>query len=120
MKCTTGFLGFSTYILIPNSKFAIFRKPNQNHLPKKHNIYVRGKLEGENKDNFLIDLAAIDMTEEVIVENDPDKSLNNLLTHTDRLTDRYIPAKKLTNKEFKQTVKPWITLGIRTSIKRKD
>ena len=100
--------------------FAIFPKPNQNHLPKKHNIYVRGKLEGENKDNFLIDLAAINMTEDVIVENDPDKSLNNLLYHTDRLTDSYIPAKKLTNKEFKQTVKPWITLGIRTSIKRKD
>ena len=100
--------------------FAIFPKPNQNHLPKKHNIYVRGKLEGEDKDNFLIDLAAIDMAREVIVDNDPDKSLDNLLTHTDRLTDRYIPAKKLTNKEFKQTVKPWITLGIRTSIRRKD
>ena len=96
--------------------FAIFPKPNQNHLPKKHNINVRGKLEGENKENFLTDLAAIDMTEEVILENDPDKSLNNLLTHTDRLTDHYISAKKLTNKEFKQTVKTWITLGICTSI----
>ena len=60
------------------------------------------------------------MTTEVIVENDPDKSLNNLLKHTDKLTNQYIPAKKLTNKEFKQTVKPWITLGIRTSIKQKD
>ena len=35
--------------------FAIFPKPNQNHLPKKHNInYVRGKFEGDNKENFLI------------------------------------------------------------------
>ena len=100
--------------------FAIFPKPNQNHLPKKHNIYVRDKLEGENKDNFLIDLAAIDMKKDILVENDPDKSLDNLLAHTDGVTDRYTPAKKLTNKEFKQTVKPWITLGIRTSIKRKD
>ena len=73
--------------------FAIFPKPNQSHLPKKHNIHIRGKLEGDNKENFLTDLAAIDMTEEIILENDPDKSLNNLLTHTDRLTDRYIPAK---------------------------
>ena len=54
--------------------FAIFPKPNQNHLPKKHNIYVRGKLEGDKKDNFLMDLAAIDMSKEVIVENDPNKS----------------------------------------------
>ena len=100
--------------------FAIFPKPNQNHLPKKHNIYVRGKLEGENKENFLIDLAAIDMRKDVIVDNDPDKSLNNLLFHSDRLTDEYLPAKKLTNKEFKLTTKPWITLGIRNSIQRKD
>ena len=100
--------------------FAIFPKPNQNHLPKKHNIYVRGKLEGENKENFLIDLAAIDMSKDVIVENNPDQSLNNLLSHTDMLTDRYTPLNKLTNKEFKQTTKPWITLGIRNSIKRKD
>ena len=73
----------------------------------------------KKKENFLIDLAAIDM-KEVLVDNDPDKSLNNLLHHTDGLTDRYIPANKLTNKEFKQTVKPWVTLGIRNSIKRKD
>ena len=100
--------------------FAIFPKPNQNHLPKKHNIYVRGKLEGENKDNFLMDLAVIDMSTDVIVDNDPDKSLDNLLSHTDRLTDLYNPSNKLTNKEYKQTTKPWITLGIRNSIKRKD
>ena len=60
------------------------------------------------------------MKKDILVENDPDKSLDNLLAHTDGLTDRYTPAKKLNNKEFKQTVKPWITLGIRTSIKRKD
>ena len=100
--------------------FAIFPKPNQNHLPKKHNIFKREKLEGDKKDNFLIDLAAIDMSQEVIVDNDPEKSLNNLLYHTDLLTDRYIPLTKLTNKEFKQTCKPWITQGIRNSINRKN
>ena len=99
--------------------FVIFPKPNQNHLPKKHNISIRGRLDGDKKDNFLIDLAAIDMANEVIVENDPESSLNNLLYHTDMLTDRYIPLTKLTNKQFKQTFKPWITLGIRNSIKRK-
>ena len=100
--------------------FAIFPKPNQNHLPKKHNIFKREKLEGDKKDNFLIDLAAIDMSQEVIVDNDPEKSLNNLLYHTDLLTDRYVPLTKLTNKEFKQTCKPWITQGIRNSINRKN
>ena len=99
--------------------FSIFPKSNQNHLPKKHNIYVRDKLDAEKKENLPLDLVAIDMNE-VIVDNDPEKSLNNLLYHTDTLTDRYSPANKLTNKEFKQTTKPWITLGIRNSISRKD
>ena len=67
-----------------------------------------------------MDLAAIDMNKDVIVDNDPDKSLNNLLSHSDSLTDKYLPSKKLTNKEFKLTSKPWITIGIRNSIKRKD
>ena len=82
--------------------FAIFPQPNQNYLPTKPNIYVRGKLEGENKGNFLINLAAIDMTDHIIVEIDPDKSLNNLVTNTDRLTNRYLPSKKLPNKDH-----PW-------------
>ena len=60
------------------------------------------------------------MSKEVIIDNDPDKSLDNLLYHTDMLTDRYIPANKLTNKEFKLESKPWITVGIRNSIGRKD
>ena len=34
--------------------------------------------EGKAKDNFLMDLAAIDMSKDVIVDNDPDQSLNNL------------------------------------------
>ena len=81
---------------------------------------MRGKLEGKNKENFLINLAAIDMADGFIVEIDPDGSFDDFLTHTDNLTDRYLPNKRLNDKEFKQTVKPWITLGIRTSIKRKD
>ena len=60
------------------------------------------------------------MDTEVIVENDADNSLNNLLSCTDNLMDKYVPLKKLNKREFKQTLKPWITPGIRNSIKRKD
>jgi len=38
---------------------------------------------------------------------------------TDKLLDVYYPLEKLTKKEFKQTIKPWITAGILNSIKRK-
>ena len=34
--------------------------------------------------------------------------------------DKYYPLRKLTRKEFKQTLKPWIATGVLNSIKRKD
>ena len=101
--------------------FAIFPKPNQNHLPKKHNLYTRGKLDNQEKNEYIkIDLATIDMDIEVIVNDDAERSMNNLLKFTDQIIDKYYPLKKLTKKEFKQTLKPWITTGILKSIKRKD
>ena len=33
--------------------------------------------------------------------------------------DKHAPLRKLTNKEFKQRYKPWISTGILNSIKRK-
>ena len=67
-----------------------------------------------------MDLAAIDMDTQVIVNDDAEKSMNNLLKLTDHTVDKYYPLQKLTRKEFKQTLKPWITTGILNSIKRKD
>ena len=66
-----------------------------------------------------MDLAATDMAD-VIVDNDAQTSMNNLLKLTDRIIDTYYPLHKLTKKEFKQTLKPWITTGILNSIQRKD
>ena len=101
--------------------FAIFPKPNQNHLPKKHNLYTRGKFDDQDKNESIrIDFAATDFDTEVIVQNDAEKSLNNLLRVADRIIDNYYPLHKLTRKEFKQTLKPWITNGIVCSIIRKD
>ena len=99
--------------------FAIFPKPNQNHLPKKHNLYVRD-LRNFDRENFLIDLAAVDLDNDVMVENDGEKSLTNLLLKINELIDKYAPLRKVTKSEFKQTHKPWITNGILNSIKRKD
>ena len=99
--------------------FAIFPKPNQNHLPKKHNLYTRD-IKNMDKENFLIDLAALDIEREPIVNNDGERSLDNLLTKINKLIDKYAPLRKITRSEFKQTRKPWITNGILTSIKNKD
>ena len=101
--------------------FAIFPKPNQNHLPKKHNLFTRGKFDDSDKnENIRTDFAALDMDNDIIVQNDAEKSMNNLLRVSDQIIDKYYPLHKLTRKEFKQTRKPWITNGILKSIKRKD
>ena len=36
------------------------------------------------------------------------------------MVNDYIPLKKLTTNEIKYKFKPWITLGLRTSMKRRD
>ena len=99
--------------------FTIFPKPNQNHLPKKHNLYIRD-LKNFDRENFLIDLVALDLTNNAMVENNGEKSLDNLLSKINELIDKYAPLRKVTKAEFKQTRKPWITNGILSSIKRKD
>ena len=99
--------------------FAIFPKPNQNHLPKKHNLYTRD-FKNMDRENFLIDLAAIDMEADVMVNNNGEQSLNNLLDKINELIDKYAPLRKITRSEFKQTRKPRITSGILTSIQNKD
>ena len=76
--------------------FAIFPKPNQNHLPKKHNIFVREKIENdEKKQNFIMDIAAIDMANDIIVNDDAEKSFNNLIHETNKIIDKYYSKKKL-------------------------
>ena len=73
--------------------FAIFPKPNQNHIPKKHNLFVREKfgLDPEKRDQFMMDLAAIDMKKDVLVENNPEKSMDNLLNEANKLINGYYP-----------------------------
>ena len=72
------------------------------------------------KENFLIDLAALDLDADIMVDNDGEQSLDNLLTKINHLIDKYAPLRKITRTEFKQTRKPWITNGILASIKNKD
>ena len=84
-------------------------------------MYTRGKFDNQEKnENIRIDIAAINFDTEIIVQNDAQKSMNNLLKTSDQIIDKYYPLRRLTRKEFKQTLKPWITTGILNSIKRKD
>ena len=55
-----------------------------------------------------------------IDKGDVNLSFNNFFDQTNSLLDKYVPLKKISQKEYKRKFKPWITNGILTSIKRRD
>ena len=91
---------------------------NQNHLPKNHNIYTRD-LQNFDRENIFLDLLSIDWDDN-IDENNVNTSFENFLSEINKILDKYMPLKKISNREFKRTYKPWITDGILNSINRKD
>ena len=98
-------LAISDHLL---SFFAIPRD-NQNHIPKKHNLFTR-KTKIFDRVNFLYDYFDIDWDK--ILEankNDVNISLQNFLSKINELLDKYMPLRKLTKKEYKRRFKPWIT-----------
>ena len=106
-------VGISNHI----PSFLIIPRPNQNHLPKKHNIYTRDT-KNFDRENFLLDILSIDW-EKDFDNNDANKSLNNFLHLVNSIIDRYMPLKNITNKDYKRKYKPWITTGILRSITKK-
>ena len=68
-----------------------------------------------------MDLLDIDIVNNIDIDKDePNQSFNILETELNKLLDKYMPLKKPTKSEIKQKLKPWITLGIRNSMKRRD
>ena len=107
-------MGISNHI----PSFLIIPRPNQNHLPKKRNIYTRDT-KNFDRENFLLDILSIDW-EKDFDNNDANKSLNNFLHLVNSIIDRYMPLKKITNNDYKRKYKPWITTGILRSIIKKN
>ena len=100
--------------------FLIIPKANQNHLPKKHNIFTRNT-KNLNNDNLKNEFnrqdwgAIIDSS-----RNDVDHSLANYMAKLNGILDSHIPLKKLSSKQFKQRFKPWITNEVLNKIKEKN
>ena len=71
--------------------FYIIPKDNQNHMPKKQNLYTR-KTRNFDKVNFICDYLDIDW--DTILEankNDINTSLQLFLTKINELLDKYMP-----------------------------
>ena len=56
----------------------------------------------------------------IIAKGDPNYSFDMFNNKINEVMDTYIPLKKLTKKDLKLQLKPWITPGIGNSIKRRD
>ena len=56
----------------------------------------------------------------LIIENDPNISLNNLHRHINYILDEFAPFKRLSKKELKLKSKPWISNSILIEINKHD
>ena len=99
--------------------FLIIPKSNVQYIPKKHNLFKRNT-KNLNVNNLLNDLNQYNWDNDLkFNDNDVNFSFNKFYDYTMTCIDKHAPLRKLTNKEFKQRYKPWISTGILNSIKRK-
>ena len=100
--------------------FVIIPESNQNHLPKKHNIYKRD-VKNFDRNNFLLDLLEIDWNSILDIESrNPNKSFDSFYESIIKLLDKHLPLRKITKKEHKMKFKPWITNDILIKIRGKN
>ena len=98
--------------------FVITPRNNRLHVPKKHNIYLRNT-KNFDRENFILDILDINW-DDTNIPSDVNQSFNHFIDSINRVIDKYMPLKKLTKKEYKRRLKPWITPGILNSIDRKN
>ena len=100
--------------------FLIMPKQNQNHLPKKHNIYTR-KTKNFDTEKFIIDYSAINWNDVIdTARRDVNFSTENFIQKFNELLDHHMPLKKITQKQFKQRYKPCISFSILNKITDKN
>ena len=100
--------------------FMIVPKQKQNHLPKKHNLFKRDR-RNFNKDDFVMDILNVNWEEVIeIEEKDVNNSLDNFLKKFNKILDKHLPLRKVSQEEFKRRYKPWITVEILLKINHKN
>ena len=88
--------------------------------PPKRDFYKRDTKHFD-RENFFLDLLSLDWDEILKLDNeDPNLSFREFYTTINRLIDTYMPLRKMTKKEVKLMLKPWITQDILKSMKSRD
>ena len=104
--------------------FATLAKVNCDKSQRIENLNImkrKTKLTEEEIINFNRDLrSALNDSDASYDSNCPDTSTAHLTAIYQRLTDKYMPLKKLSRKERKFHQKPWYTKGIKISVNTRD
>ena len=88
------------------------------YVPSKIYLY-KHDTKNFDRENLLLDLLDIDWSSVIKLEReDPNYSFNLYENTLNTLIDKYIPSRKITQKELKQQYKPWITNVILRSIEQ--
>ena len=100
--------------------FVLTPRANQYFLPKKHNQYIR-HFKNFNPDEFLLDFNGVDWDTVIDSQrNDIDFSMESFCDRFNIILDKHAPMRKVTNKEFKYSFKPWIDSSVTTKIREKN
>ena len=100
--------------------FFVIPNDNQNHLPKKHNIYTRNT-KNFDREAFLNDFVNINWDDSLEAhKEDTNHSMQIFMDKVNNLLDQYMPLRKLTNNEYKRRFKPWISDAILNKINCKN
>ena len=82
-------------------------------LQSQNKIQFKRNTKNFSKQDFILDYLNIDWEAELeIGKNDVNHSTGKSFSNINAITDKHMPVRKLTTKECKQKIKPWITLKI--------
>ena len=101
------------------AQFLIIPAENKKNL--RNIIKYKRDTKNVDRENFILEMLNVDWKKIIKTENnDPNFSFNQFEIKLCSIIDKYMPLKRLTKEEIKHHYKPWITFGIRNSMKRRD
>ena len=90
------------------------------YVPRKSIMYKRDT-KNFDRENFFLDLLSIEWTDVLLLEKeDPNLSFKKYFSTINTLIDKYMPLRKMTQKEIKLQYTPWISKDILQSIKVRE
>ena len=98
------------FLIFQNFKTTTFKEPRYYRMWKNF-----------NQNNFTADFQQVDWNRLLALElDDPDISFENFFNQMNTLIDIHAPLKKLSRKQIKKGCKPWITKGLKISIRIRE